>query len=171
MGRFNWGPDGPPEQAYSRVTEPERFAPLHPFALNLIDEFVRDYKVERLEYPEPSFKLAGKVRVARPPIVLMPDDSAAAPIEIVFTDFPGLAVRFGRAYREYFPACGCDACDETADEQVEEFEWHMRQVIAGRFVEASGDQAAFWDSGRHHRRSHTSRLASVGVRWQPWSAR
>ena len=26
MGWFNWGREGPPDDAYSRVTEPERFA-------------------------------------------------------------------------------------------------------------------------------------------------
>ena len=35
MGRFNWDwdGDGPPDDAYSRVTEPERFGPLHDWHL------------------------------------------------------------------------------------------------------------------------------------------
>jgi hypothetical protein len=170
MGRFNWGPEGPPEEAYSRVTDPERFAPLHPFALRLIDQLVRDYKVQPSERPQPSFELGAKQAVARPTVVLTPDDRAAAPIEIVFTDFPGLTVRLGRDYREHYPQCGCDACDETAKEQAEEFDWHARQVVAGRFIEASRDEAEFWDpSGRRSRRGDAARLESAGVHWKPWS--
>ena len=36
-----WGIDGPPEEAYSRLTNPERFQPLHDVAMELLDRLER----------------------------------------------------------------------------------------------------------------------------------
>ena len=44
-----WGIEGPPEEAYSRVTNPERFQPLHAAATELLDRLEREFGVERLE--------------------------------------------------------------------------------------------------------------------------
>lgn len=32
-----------------------------------------------------------------------------------------------------FPSCGCDACDEHAEDQIERLAWLVDQVTAGRF--------------------------------------
>ena len=45
MGWFNWGREGPPDDAYSRVTEPERFAPLHGWALEAVARLQTEYEV------------------------------------------------------------------------------------------------------------------------------
>ena len=57
--------------------------------------------------------------IARPGVKLIPSDPEAAPIVVVFTTFPGLHVRLGRWYKEPFPDCGCDACDESAEGEIE----------------------------------------------------
>ena len=44
-----WGSDGPPEEAYSRVTNPGRFQPLHDAATELLDRLEREFAVERLD--------------------------------------------------------------------------------------------------------------------------
>ena len=49
MGRFNWGVEGSPDDAYSRVTEPERFRPLHDWALEALARLQTDYDVIRDE--------------------------------------------------------------------------------------------------------------------------
>lgn len=48
-GRFNWGPDGPPDEAYSRVTEPERFLPLVDWTPDLLSRLEDEYDVVREE--------------------------------------------------------------------------------------------------------------------------
>ncbi|MDE2842335.1 MAG: DUF6226 family protein [Chloroflexota bacterium] len=45
MGRFNWGREGPPYEAYSLVTEPERFASLYGWALEAVARLQTEYEV------------------------------------------------------------------------------------------------------------------------------
>ncbi len=47
MGRFNWdwSGEGPPDDAYSRITEPERFGPLHGWALEAVARLQTEYVV------------------------------------------------------------------------------------------------------------------------------
>ena len=37
-----WGPEGPPPEAYSRVTDAERFRPLHGAMWEIIGRLARD---------------------------------------------------------------------------------------------------------------------------------
>lgn len=136
MERGNrWGPEGPPDDAYSRITEPERFAPLHDHASALLDRLEAEYEVDaeegvgidpELERGEP----------ARPTRRLVPRSPNAAPIAIGFTTFPGLMVRFGRWQVGPFPTCGCDACDETYEREAEHLEQLIEAVTSGGFSES-----------------------------------
>ena len=130
-----WGIEGPPKGAYSRVTNPERFQPLHGAATELLDRLEREFAVERLEGSDADDELGSK-SLARPAIRLTPHDSQAAPIVVAFSEFPGLHVRFGSWRTEPFPNCGCDACDETADGSMEEMIEMVEAVVAGGFREA-----------------------------------
>ena len=124
-----WGIEGPPEEAYSRVTNPERFQPLHAAAMELLDRLEREYAVERSEGSGGDDELGGRSHV-RPTIRLVPHDPQAAPMVVAFTDFPGLFLRFGTWRTEPIPSCGCDACDETADGSIE----RMTQMVEGRHL-------------------------------------
>ena len=126
-----WGIEGPPKEAYSRVTNPERFQPLHGAATGLLDRLERGFAVERLEGPDADDELGSK-SLARPAIRLTPHDSQAAPIVVAFSEFPRLHVRFGSWRTEPFPNCGCD---ETADGSMEEM-IEMVEAVAGGFREA-----------------------------------
>ena len=42
MTGHQWGPAGPPLEAYSRVTNPERFASLHDTAAEMLDRLERE---------------------------------------------------------------------------------------------------------------------------------
>jgi hypothetical protein len=130
-----WGIEGPPKEAYSRVTNPERFQPLHGAATGLLDRLERGFAVERLEGPDADDELGSK-SLARPAIRLTPHDSQAAPIVVAFSEFPRLHVRFGSWRTEPFPNCGCDACDETADGSIEEMIRMVEAVVSGGFREA-----------------------------------
>lgn len=183
-----WGPEGPPDEAYSRVTEPERFAPLHPAALEALDRLTAEYDVGRVEGYGLDAELESR-ELARPSIRVVPNDPGAAPILVAFTIFPGLGVRLGRWHTDRYPGCGCDACDETAGIEIARFQRMIDDVTAGRFREAirlplvgSARQSfRFWSgnggSGGEGRieRSRAREMLAGGDRssyeWAPWPRR
>ena len=193
MGRFDWGPDGPPEEAYSRVTEPERFRPLHQWSLNLLSGLEATYEVTREEGYSLDLELE-QTPPARPTVRLTPGREGAAPIVVAFTEYshPSIYVRFGRFHTEPFPDCGCDACDEGAEDQFESFQEVVEAVVAGQFREwfqvqpdGSGQVGReFWSENM--RRSGRSRVEAGSVKrftarfppgtdrvldWEPWPLR
>lgn len=134
MSSYRWGPVGLAPEAYSRVTNPERFAALHDFADALLNRLEREFAVERVE----DYGLDPELdsgELVRPSVRLSPVDADAAPILFTFTAFPGVTARFGRWYCRSFPSCGCDACDETADGEANRLESSINEVTTGRFRE------------------------------------
>jgi len=173
-------PDPPPLEAYSRVTDPERFAPLHPLALDLLERLEAEYEVRRTTASE----------AAGPSVTLTPAARRAAPVSVAFTPFPGLVVRCGHWLEDRFPSCGCDACRESADGEGERLRWTIGEVVAGRFAEEvrvpllrSGSRR--WWLGAPDRRASSGgweRLSRAGARalrgdrparveWEPWTRR
>lgn len=134
MTRSRWGDEGPPTEAYSRVTNPERYQPLHPFAEGLLERLKTEFEVESETRPGLDAELEVN-RLARPLVRLSPMDPDAAPITVGFTTFPGVIARFGRWHSEAFPRCGCDACDETVESAIERFALLVADVTEGRFSE------------------------------------
>ena len=187
MPRHIWGPEGPPVEAYSRITNPERFAPVHDFAETLLNELVFGYDVDRDEREEPE-RHRNETSSLRRVVRLVPRSPVAAPLEVAFTAFPGLEVRFGRWSTERFPACGCDACGEDADSAVEDFSRLVVSVVGGEFTEelsvprVSGDgwlssHIGSRESGavqdRRTRMNRDMALAMLGGGpprhvWEPW---
>lgn len=183
-----WGREGPPEDAYSRVTNPERFAPLHDTALKLIDELDAAFDIERFQdYGlDPELET---VELARPTIKLVPNDDDAAPMVVVFTAFPGLRIRVGHWRIDNFPPCGCDACDETADSEAAGLSRVIDAVTAGRFYEAiylppigdglletslRSNQRGMSNQGRLDRSVALQMLAGSErsvYEWKPWPRR
>ena len=119
-----WGPDGPPREAYSRVTAPERHASLIAHADRVVDRLVMSYDV----LAEP-VEREGAVRAVR----LTPTEGA--PLVVGVTSFPGLVIDWGTWGTARFPDCGCDACDEQAVDQSAAFEELVEDVVAGRVSE------------------------------------
>jgi hypothetical protein len=183
-----WGPEGPPPEAYSRVTNAERFRPLHSFIVGLISRLEADFDVDRLDGYGLDDELE-RVDLVRPSIKLLPRDPGAAPIVVAFTAFPGLVVRVGRWLTDTFPGCGCDACDETADGEAARLTQMVDSLTAGRFCEAIwvppvGDgwqESEFWSpSGRFSSRSSVDRSRArqvlagshrLALEWRPWPPR
>ena len=144
MNRDHWGPDGPPEDAYSRVTDAERFRPLHKATLELIDRLEVSFELERLE----GYGLDPELEVrqmARQSVRLTPRGDFRAPMTFTFTDFPGLAARFGRWYTTFFPDCGCDACGSNADAEFSQLNQAVADVVSGRFRETLTVPGIFGD--------------------------
>ena len=194
-----WGPDGPPPEAYSRVTDAERFRPLHAAMREIIARLQREYDVTLSEGYGLDEELERRVTLAAPTIRLTPSDDGAAPISIAFTDLPGLYLRFGRWLMEPFPDCGCDACDESAEGEIENLTDVIDDVTAGRFREGiripllSGpawkererwaDQTRLaqrntstWSRGesridRERALSLTGGARQLDINWKPWPHR
>lgn len=183
-----WGPDGPPPEAYSRVTDPERFRPLHAVIETLLAELDSSFDVERTDGYGLDEELEASA-LARPTVRLIPRDARAAPLVVAFTTFPGIRLRAGHWCTEVFPPCGCDACSETADDEALRLQEMVDNVVAGRFREGIsvpliGDGWQEWEMWSHRgRRRSRSRItgkraramvASVGrpsIEWAAWAHR
>jgi hypothetical protein len=105
-------------------------------------------------------------------------EGQGAPIQITWTGFPGLYLRYGSHVSEPYPDCGCDACGGDASTAGREFRRDLEAVVEGRFSEYThgGEAAGFrmdfepgwWrgagreDIPAHEREEH---------RWPAWPAR
>ncbi|HXG69387.1 MAG TPA: DUF6226 family protein [Gemmatimonadaceae bacterium] len=126
--------EGPPPEAYSRITNPDRFAPLHDDALNLLSRLSAEFDVQRSEgYGlDPELERAD---LARQTVQLVPANPASASLTFVFTTFPSVNLRCGRLMVETFPCCGCDACGETAASEGKRLHAVIDEVVHGHFRE------------------------------------
>ena len=188
MGRFNWdwAGEGPPDDAYERVTEPERFTPLHGWTLEAVERLQAEYDVTLEEGKRMDAELE-RSSLARPTLKMTPRQESCAPITIAFTDFPGIAVRVGRWVTDYFPSCGCDACDEMPEGEFEARMELLCSVVAGQFRESMSLQPGgdgwssreFWLDGERRRsggsrvpRAKAARIldgkTEIVLEWQPW---
>lgn len=173
-------PAEPPLEAYGRVSNPERFRILHDQAYELILDLLRRYAVEPSIDPA-LWRKGGQTEELR----LTPDAEGAAELSFSLTDFPGVAVRFGRWHEEVYPWCGCDACDDDPDLLIEDLRSKVDSLVNGRFSERVRAGLKPWfsygfgyDSGHartggpldrqtaRERRRHGKRTD-----WRPWPPR
>jgi hypothetical protein len=134
----------PPEESYSVVTHPERFAPLHTVAEALLEHLRDEYDVELVEGEESAPELprpAGEVARA---VTVRPRDPACAALTIVFTAHPGIFLHAGLLHDFAYPVCGCDACDPGWEEEAERLEQHVLAIAAGGFTERMGAGRPTW---------------------------
>ncbi|KIS27549.1 hypothetical protein TV39_10380 [Arthrobacter sp. SPG23] len=187
-----WGADGPDPDSYSVDSHPERFAGLHAVAVALIDHLSAVYDVEVDNDPRHATELltdAGEVLRA---VRVTPRRSGAAPLTFVLTGYPGVRIHAGLLHDFPFPACGCDACDETAETVADRMEMLVLAVAAGGYserypvgrrrwseyaltaVDGSGSESGSGEPGP----VDAARLqeAEIGLRevaggWSPWPLR
>ncbi|AMB60586.1 hypothetical protein AWU67_15065 [Microterricola viridarii] len=135
-----WGAGSPDPDSYSTVSHPERFAGLHTVAEALIDHLERAFAVTvRREQPGPDggfdppllHPQDGVTALVR----VIPEHPDAAPLSFAFTNFPGVFVEAGLLHTFPYPICGCDACDETAENQAAEVEELVLGVAGGGYAE------------------------------------
>jgi hypothetical protein len=127
--------EGPPPGVYSVETHLERFAPLHLVAEALIEHLAGTYDVVVGNDPAhvaDFIRPTDVVRVTR----VAPTDPVAAPLTFGFIAHPGVILHAGLLHDFIYPACGCDACDETAADQAEQLEWQVLAVAAGHYRES-----------------------------------
>jgi hypothetical protein len=179
----------PPLEAYSRVTNAGRFAPLHDIASDLADRLEAEFDVVRQEGVGLDPELESRYELARPSVRLAPKTPDAAPLVFTFSKFPGVYLRLGRWYTAAFPSCGCDACNEAMETEAERLESLIDNVTAGRFREGieirdSGEAWSAWEVWSPKERSSSAsmldrekaqRLIGEGGRssyeWSAWPGR
>jgi hypothetical protein len=119
-----WSGGSPPEDSYSRVTNPQRLAPLIDITHALIAHLDSEYQVRRTT--------DGNA------IVLDPGPTAASlrfdidPIDYVVRVTAGPVAQF------VFPGCACDACDETVEPVADDLEATVFAVVAGHLRQRIG---------------------------------
>ena len=186
-----WDGDAPAEDSYSVDSHPERFAPLHQIANALIDHLQRNYQVQvnddlgcvqDLRHPPPKALRAVRLTSAA---------TDAAALTFVFTDYPGVIVHAGLLHDFIYPACGCDACDETWQTVADQLEGDVQAVVSGGYreqVRGSAQEPWIWhqlitsdgvrsggtdasaDVGAHLRAA-AARLETLPGRWAAWPRR
>lgn len=114
-----WGGTPAPEDAYSRVSHPERFAPLRSVVDALVDHLERWYVVDVEREVDESGEHVARLR-----------PSTGAPITISATS-ESVRVEAGALYRDIAPSCSCDACDESAETVAEHLEKTLLAIAAG----------------------------------------
>jgi hypothetical protein len=112
--------DGPPEDAYTRTSHLERFAPLHVIADALVAHLTATHDVAVVEGADPS--LADPHPDAVRSVRLAPRDGAGRILTLEWTSFPGVMLHSGRRMAEAFPPCGCDACDDRWEDLADSLE-------------------------------------------------
>jgi len=119
-----WAGGSPPEDAYSRVSHPERFAPVLSVVDALIDHLETWYlvDVDRRD-AEPGTRV----------IHLRP--TTGAPITVTAT-LESVDIEAGALFRDIVPGCTCDACDETAETVADQLEETLLSIAAGGLREA-----------------------------------
>lgn len=124
--------DLPDDDAYGRVTNPERYQVVVDAAHALIDDLIGTYETRtssglaETDFPDIRRSPSSVTR-------LIPAEGAR--LTFLFTDFPGVVVRAGRWRVESFPVCGCDACDESPSELIESITQLATAVVEGGYQE------------------------------------
>lgn len=143
----------PPEDSYSIVDHPDRFAPLHTVATALIEYLVSAYDVDIQEGRHVTDDLLhppAADNIVRA-VCLTPPNEVCAPVVIVLTDFPAVHLYGGVLFSQVYPSCACNACDERWEDAAGEFEWDTFAIVDGDFTEeVSESRRAGWsyDRGR-----------------------
>ena len=177
MGWFTTS-DTPHPDLYGRVTNPQRYAVLHEETTSLIENLVSTYDVisepgnVALDFPEWKGSTGDAIRL---------HPTQGTPVAFLFTDFPGVVIRFGEWEADAFPNCGCDACDEKPDDVMTRMTNLIDLIIAGGYQEVltkrSLRQSFDWPQGlsiteRRVGRVERRRLGQpASHKWQPWPRR
>jgi len=168
----------PPQEAYGRVTNAERYRILHSAGLALLDRLSDGFVVDRQEGIDADRSLSNDVDTERV-VRLVPSADGAGSLTMAFSRFPGLLVRFGEWHVEAYPSCGCDACDEDASALVDSLTDHVNDLVTGQFSESIGKGRKTWKSYQFRTESGSSLLNAekpplprdVDRHWKPWGLR
>ena len=134
-----WGMGDPPDDAYSRLLHPDRYAITWTYARSIVDHLVRTFDVEvqdnvdplhgRLPGPEPTVRAA--VPGAPAAVRRLVPRGQGSPLTVIETDLPGAVMHAGATLAAYAPHCGCDACDPSELELAGDLEDFASAIASG----------------------------------------
>lgn len=104
--------EDPPDEAYERVTNPERFAPLLPAAESLVADLGRRFEVTVARGSAVAW-LSLDVQPVES-IWITPLVADQAPLTITATSLPGLYLDLGAFQHIAFPGCACERAMSTS---------------------------------------------------------
>ncbi|MBP2215040.1 DUF6226 family protein [Arthrobacter sp. CAN_C5] len=160
--------DGPPEDSYSRITHPERFAQLQELARDLIRYLVFHFDAKE-ETPDGSDFPLVDPSINRSLVKVIPADPACSPITFELTS-EGVRLHYGTLMGSHHPPCNCDACDETLESAAADMEWTVFAVVNGGLREAVdlSDPLPVWHElrGDGGSRSGYSPLDDLSDHWK-----
>lgn len=114
-----WAGGSPPDDAYSRVSHPERFAPV----LSVVDALVEHLATWYVVDVDRRVSESG-ARV----ICLRPTTGATITLTV---SAESVDIEAGALFRDRAPVCTCDACDETAESVADHLEQTLLAIAAG----------------------------------------
>lgn len=123
----------PEDDAYGRVTDPERWRALHHAASHLIEQLTAGYSVTRTDGIDLDAWAAGMWPSS--PATRLDPRSGGSAITFTFTAVPGVMVSYGHAGEDSFPRCGCDTCGEDPEEEAQRMADVVRDVVSGGLTE------------------------------------
>jgi Family of unknown function (DUF6226) len=145
------GTDGPRDEEYSRVTDPERYRVLHARA-RVWASVLEDLLGARVETLAPVVVAGGRGGFERG-VRLVPPTPDALPLLLLEREAPqsgqaalavlDIAVARPDVVVTSEPDCGCDACDSGSGDLLEAVDAKVRSVVGGPFVLLRGDG---WDA-------------------------
>jgi hypothetical protein len=167
-GQISHTPTVSDDSPYERVTNLERFAPLHEGAAALVADLTREFDIS-VETVEPEQGHGGPEGLSA---TRLSPTGGGAPVTITATALHGLFVRFGERHTEWFPQCGCDACDEQPDEVLADLQQKLLGVAAGRFREVPGGYEFRYEGGWAFGRDPSVTASEAPTRdYVPWTRR
>lgn len=116
-----WAGGSPPDDAYSRVSHPVRFAPVLTVVEALVDHLETSYVVD---VDRRDGEADARV------VHLRPTTGAAITITISATG-ESVGIEAGALFQEIVPGCTCDACDESAESVADQLEETLLAIAAG----------------------------------------
>lgn len=131
-----WGDEGPPEEAYSRVSRDlvavtaDFGAFLNALADSLVDRFACRV---RPVTPDEAAQLGGE-RIFDTVVAVEPDNDGAAALLIGRATEDGAhtaTFAFGVTQSASLPDCWCDACDEDSESLIEQSQRFMEAALRG----------------------------------------
>lgn len=130
-----WPYTRPPEETYSVVTHPERFAPLHEVADAVVDFLTENYEVMLEHDSHVALDILYRGDDVLRAVRITPESPDSASVTIVYSTYPGLRAHIGLLQDAHFPVCGCDACDDTWQSEAERFERTIFAAVLGNYQE------------------------------------
>lgn len=168
----------PPDEAYGRVTNPERYRAVVEAAHELVASLGADFGAS-METGIAATDFPGWHEPEAPTTRITP--ARGMRITVMYTDFPGVVLGVGELNRygpyDAFPSCGCDACDEPIADLIDHMGELVAAVVDGSYREGLTKTKLWraWGGGRSWRtlrRGEWKKYGELGeLSWEPWPRR